>query len=364
MDIRLNQHASRSLVAVSLGLTLWCCQEPAQSPPPQGGDAAAATPAPAIESPKADAPAVGADTRMTSLPAQFKVDHPLSASCEARTLTDCVKLASMLLLGRDLPVSLEHAEAYYKFACDQGHAPGCHGWALVLRDVVKTPAAQVKALELLKDNCAKLDYAPSCASFAQMRANGEGAHADRVEALAVSRKGCQEDKLPHACQVAARLLMAQGPQAAEADLKEAAPMLQIACEGGLMESCEQLGTLYERGRGALTKDLVKARALYAQACEGALAAEGCTSLARMLRAGAGGARDLEGAYALDVKACALDKRLSCAAQVSALLTGQGVAQDEAQAISLLEQLCARKDNLSCRRLERLKRAPDAAKHQH
>ena len=57
------------------------------------------------------------------------------------------------------------------------------------------------------------------------------------------------------------------------DPARAASLYQQACDGGAVESCYNLGVLYENGAG-VTRDLARAASLYQQACDGGLA-QGC-----------------------------------------------------------------------------------------
>lgn len=283
------------------------------------------------------------------LPQELRVDHPLALKCEAeRAYESCVKMASMLLLGRGVPVSLASAEAYYKAACDGEYAQGCHGWAVVLRDMVKTEDAQVKALSLFEENCQRRHYRPSCGSWAAMRAGGEGDSPDENAAKEAAVKGCEAHKDAYSCEVAALLLSKRGPGLMP-EPERAAAFFEVACQGGLSRSCDELAALYEQGRG-VSPSQERARSLYQQACDQGVKAYGCTGLARMMRLGIGGARDLEGAYAIDAKACAQGQRLSCMAQINALLSGQGVEADKEAARAMLKRSCDDGDQGACKRL--------------
>lgn len=337
----------RAYVIISLGLILWCglgCEaQPSQPPQAPQPSQAAAKPEASKAQASTDQPA------RALIPPEYKVDHPLAIECEAeRRYESCVKVASMLLLGRGLPVSLVSAEAYYKAACDGELAQGCHGWAVVLRDMVKTEEAQIKALALFEDNCARRQYRPSCGSWAAMRAGGEGGAPDEAAAKEAAIKSCESHKDAYSCEVAALLISKRGPGLTP-DPTRAASFFERACEGGLSRSCDELAALYEQGRG-VSADRERARKLYQRACDQGVKAYGCTGLARMMRMGLGGVRDLEGAYAVDVKACAAGQRLSCMAQVNALLTGQGVGVDVEAARALLKTSCGEGDQGACKRL--------------
>lgn len=84
------------------------------------------------------------------------------------------------------------------------------------------------------------------------------------------------------------------------DLPRARTLYQRACDGGELESCKNLGFLFDTN---VPPDRARAAALYQRACDGGVL-EACNNLANLYLGGDGVARDLERAIALYDRVCA------------------------------------------------------------
>jgi len=94
------------------------------------------------------------------------------------------------------------------------------------------------------------------------------------------------------------------------DPKAAIPFLQQGCQGGDPYGCEQLGVMYQHGRG-VTQDHAKARQLYEQACA-KQEANACHYLGVYYEQGRDGvAKDAAKAKSYFQKACAAGSESSC-----------------------------------------------------
>jgi len=58
------------------------------------------------------------------------------------------------------------------------------------------------------------------------------------------------------------------------DAPRAAALYKVACEGGALEGCFNLGVAYQKGTG-VPLDALRAKAVFSRACDGGLAAA-CT----------------------------------------------------------------------------------------
>jgi len=82
---------------------------------------------------------------------------------------------------------------------------------------------------------------------------------------------------------------------------EARSLFEAACNGGYMDSCTQLGWLYQNGQGVAI-DYATARVFYEKACDGGSMA-GCNNLGILYYSGQGVSRDYVLAGPLFQKAC-------------------------------------------------------------
>jgi len=109
---------------------------------------------------------------------------------------------------------------------------------------------------------------------------------------------------------------------------EAIPLLYKLCNGGHVESCEILGSVYEEGKG-VEKDYSRAFALYTKACNAANA-DGCNSLGVMYDIGRGVAKDDTKAVVLYIKACEAGSAEGCNDLGTMYLAGRGVGLNSSE----------------------------------
>ncbi len=107
---------------------------------------------------------------------------------------------------------------------------------------------------------------------------------------------------------------------------EAIPLLDKLCNGGHVESCEILGSMYEEGKGVL-RDYSRAFALYSKACD-AGNEDGCNRLGVMYTTGRGVATDNLRAVKLYSKACEDGNAGGCSNLGAMYETGKGVGSKE------------------------------------
>jgi len=119
--------------------------------------------------------------------------------------------------------------------------------------------------------------------------------------------------------------------------EEAKPLLEAACDGGIMYGCALLGKLYQNGWGA-TQDYVQARTLYQKACDGG-SGGGCYNLGFLYQNGMGVAQDYVQAATLQKMACDGGSLDGCYLLGVLYQFGRGVTQDYAQAATLFQKAC-------------------------
>ena len=128
----------------------------------------------------------------------------------------------------------------------------------------------------------------------------------------------------------------------------AAKYSAIACSGGIVASCSDLGTAYRTGDG-VPRDDFRAADLYEQACEGGFA-EGCVRLGGLYIEGEGVPQDASRAAELFERGCEASNSMGCWALAGMYYAGNGVSEDRARAADLFERVeraCDRGDAESC-----------------
>jgi TPR repeat protein len=134
----------------------------------------------------------------------------------------------------------------------------------------------------------------------------------------------------------------------EAHTLPAPDALAARCAEGDFAACNDLGVVYLTGQGA-AKDIIKAGALFRQACDGKLA-EGCFNLGVLYENGTGVMADASRAAELYEKACQAGHAAGCIGLGLLRQSGRGVPQDAAKAADLFAKVCDRGSADGCANL--------------
>ncbi len=183
--------------------------------------------------------------------------------CAMGHLDDCVAAARNL--EQHGKVGEGYAVELYRFACEEGHAPGCRGLAQLYEDGRGVERDGRRAMSLWEDACAQGD-APSCTILAHLLTK-QGAVDSRV--LTLLAMGCHRGDAA-ACGEYASNIATQS----SAQKSTVVSYLERACSGGVGSACRTL-IASERSDKALSP--ARERELLSRACE-AKDAEACTLL--------------------------------------------------------------------------------------
>jgi tetratricopeptide (TPR) repeat protein len=134
--------------------------------------------------------------------------------------------------------------------------------------------------------------------------------------------------------------------------EEALPLLKRACDGGNASGCNNLGFLYDFGRG-VKQDYGKAFTFYTKACDGG-DAFGCANLGFSYENGTGVAQDYGKSFTLYTKACKLENPDGCSLLGNLYRTGNGVAVNPELARQYLKKGCDMGNSWGCDRLKEMK----------
>lgn len=130
------------------------------------------------------------------------------------------------------------------------------------------------------------------------------------------------------------------------DYPQAFKFFTKACDGGFIEACNDLGQLYEEGKG-VKQNGAKALKLYAKACESGIGS-GCANVGKMYDLGlVGVVKDYTKARSYYAKACELNHSGACSNLGVLHNLGKGGKQDSTKALYLYKKACDLDFGLGC-----------------
>jgi TPR repeat protein len=276
-------------------------------------------------------------------------------SCALSHVDGCASLGLLYQQGLGVTADDERAVQLFRLACDAGGAHGCTGLALAHLSGRGVEQDLGRARELLEQACqgGSLD---GCGELARLHEQGPveagGAEPDLERAMALYELTCHGG-VAGGCTAWGRLLL--DGELPEADIRGAL-LFERACLLGDAEGCGYLGLAHLQGRG-VERDQQRAAHLLDQACrEGADV--GCVFWAEMLRDGlveGGGDEVLERAVSLFTEGCDGGQGRACHDLGLAYASGEGLEQDQEQALAHFERACQLGFLEGCRQGSRLQR---------
>ena len=139
--------------------------------------------------------------------------------------------------------------------------------------------------------------------------------------------------------------MYQDGRGTDQDLKAAYRLARLGCDEGLAFACNNLGVMYDNALG-VSQDYGKAVALYQQGCDGGNA-RGCTNLGFMYDKALGVAQDYEKAVALYRQGCDGGAAGGCSNLGFMYREELGVARDFEKALALFTKGCEGGNGRGC-----------------
>lgn len=251
--------------------------------------------------------------------------------CVAGHLDDCV------IAGRDLEqrgtAGASYAAELYRYACEEGFAPGCRGLGSLYMRGVGLERDEARGRVLYEEACDHGD-AVGCTQLAKMMLE-KGEDPARVSDLLT--QACHRGDVS-ACDFYGRR-MSQDP----ARFSESARYLGLACEGGTARACRSLMELEQRHQ---TLDAERESALLERACR-ASDGEACVLLGDALRRVDQGARDEAQMAVRYGTACDGGHVVSCLRLGELTILGEGVARDPVRAAELFGKACGAGLTMAC-----------------
>ena len=237
-----------------------------------------------------------------------------NTACDQGNPAGCFGVGVMFMYGAGVQSDTQKAIKYYQKGCAGGDPTACANLGMIYDEAPNMGNNKQKAAEMYMTGCAGGDI-EACNNTGWAYANGSGVPKDINKALqyyrfacdAGSQLGCYNLGLLNnagtayginganlhpvdmnfvACNAGdvvgcANLgwIYSQGLEGAPRNYGLAAQYFNTACIGGVASSCNNLGVLYEEGRG-ITRNAGQALELYSLACESGIQ-NGCDNYANL-----------------------------------------------------------------------------------
>jgi len=253
--------------------------------------------------------------------------------CVQGHLDDCVGAARALELRST--VGAGYALELYRYACDEGYAPGCRGLGSLYERGSAVARDPKRAVTLWESACAHGD-APSCTLLARALVRN-GSADGRVMPLLVI--GCHRGDAEACAEYAERL----GRDAAQHSRAEA--YYERACAGGAGRACR---ALLDQERRDETLVRSRERELLERGCRAA-DAQSCRELADTIAHADPSAPGLATAAIHYRTACDGGNAQACMRLAELTLGGEGVVRDVGRASELYARACGAGVTLACER---------------
>jgi hypothetical protein len=285
-------------------------------------------------------------------------DH-FGRGCVAKQPGACFELALMYLHSWGLPAKPAHAAALLGQACDAGHAEACARLAWLVADGRGVAKDVPRSIELLQRGCAS-QSARACRSLGALYRWGDTRQGgipqrdvtlgERLTKLAVElyRRQCDAADA-RACTGYGNMVWYGEGIAGDAVAGRA--MLQRACDGGDLDGCERLGSIYANGERGTPTDRPRGVGLYRRACDGGLASA-CARLASAYKSGNGVEKNLYRSRELLTRACPKDPA-SCWNLGKSYEVGPDGSRDDQRAGAAYREGCDGGDSACCGALKRM-----------
>lgn len=237
-----------------------------------------------------------------------------NTSCAQGNPAACFGLGTMFMYGAGVQSDTTKAMKYYQMGCAGGDPAACSNLGILYDEQTNNPESKSKAAEMYMAGCQGGDIS-ACNNLGWAYANGQGVPKDYYKSIQYYRFACDggselgcynlglmtntssiygQDKsqlsVPdlnyRACNAGdvigcANLgwIYSQGLEGKNRNYTLAAQYFNTACIGGVMSSCNNLGVLYENGKG-VTQSKAQAMQMYSLACQGGLES-GCQNFQKL-----------------------------------------------------------------------------------
>jgi uncharacterized protein len=259
-------------------------------------------------------------------------------ACELGSAEACGDLGFLYYRGADIPVDLRRAFVLHGEACARGHGPACF-YAGEQIDTGRDGTDQARPSEAVayyEASCA-LQHGPGCIRLARFLLRGTAVPADPERGRTLLERSCDFGDGNACVELGNLYYRAEG---VAKDELVAALAFERACSLGIAQPCFWLDSLFARGQ-ATEEQRAHAASSLRQACAGAPPNEGaCRALAGLhIAGGLLVAKNQREGFGLINDSCARGDQLSCSRLAQLYRDGIGVVRDVDRAKQLFKEQC-------------------------
>ncbi|MFZ1741568.1 MAG: tetratricopeptide repeat protein [Pontixanthobacter sp.] len=187
------------------------------------------------------------------------------SGCAADDSEACFHLGVVYRDGETGTRDVAKSAELFEKSCSLNYGPACYNLSwMASRSGDET--SQKDEFAFLQRGC-DADYAPACANLGYSLARGIGIDQDTERGIALLETACA-GKAGRACFILSALFDVHEGDPIREDPARANAALERGCDLGDSDSCLNLGYHYREGYG-VDRDMVRARSLYAAACDDA-----------------------------------------------------------------------------------------------
>ena len=255
--------------------------------------------------------------------------------------TECFKHGEAYRKGDGVSQDTARAGQYYRLACEDGVAEGCHALGRLYYNGQGVRRDWTRAMELHTQACAE-GVGAGCGDLGVMYSKGEGVSRDPVRAADLLRQACDSGVAWGCGWLGAMYSKGEGVRL---DRVHAAELYKRACDGGVAWGCGELGHLHRDGWG-IRQNRTRAAELYKQTCDSRVY-WGCSWLGYLYYKGWGVRRNRDRAAQLYEQACNSGVAWSCRNLGYLYQKGEGVRRDRSRATDYFHRACEGDDLGGC-----------------
>ncbi len=246
------------------------------------------------------------------------------------------------------------ALALYRKACAAGDPGGCF-WIKTLKEDYPVSAADIQdAVAQLQRRCDDAN-AEACQLLASFYDHGEGVAQDKARAFALWQRACDGGDTTGCGNVG--YCYRWGCEGVAIDPRRSVEYFTRACDGGsketLVSGCEDLGQIYGKGFGSVAQDFAASARYYELACASGQPIS-CNNLGVLYEEGRGVTADVARALSLYRYACDSKISTGCYRLGTMYERGLGISVDKGRARELYELACRGEEQRGCDNARRLK----------
>ncbi len=262
-------------------------------------------------------------------------------ACDLDNPMSCTNLGLLHENGRGVAHDQAKANQLYDKGCEGNNYVGC---ANLGRNYLKgrgLPVDADRGIALLNRAC-EGGHGKACVDLAAEHAKNP---AGKIQLVAAYRKACELEQA-NACAMLGEIFR-QGSHGVTRDPTRAVETLQTGCTHGAQQACVSLAELLSAGEGT-AKNTARAAELLTVACEQKNSGAACRALSGHFARGDGVKKSAQRSLELLERACRAGDAQGCDDAGNAYEKGRGAPRNRARAAELYDSACRLGKTASCR----------------